>query len=211
MKTSRPLCAIILCVLALFALIFFFVLAFPNIAFADNENPVVFVKSVVDECLYILKSEKNKDLQAEKILDLMKTSFDFPAITESLLRGLEVSDKDKLAFTDIFPKLLQMRYRIFVKSPDSLVVEYSRYEVFVGEMKAVVYTLTKIPGHDLDLNYKLRHNNGDWKIYDITVGGVSLVDNYRAQIYKVLSRSSFADFMAHLEGMVGKKTSAVNN
>lgn len=211
MKTSRPLCALILCVLALFALVLFFVLAFPTVAFADHENPTVFVKSVVNEYLDILRSEKNRDLQTEKILDLMKTSFDFPAITESLLRGLEVGDKDKLAFTDIFPALLEMRYRIFVKSPDSLVVEYSRYEVFVGEMKAVVYTLTKIPGHDLDLNYKLRHNNGDWKIYDITVGGVSLVDNYRAQIHKVLSRSSFADFLIHLEGMVGKKTSVSNN
>lgn len=211
MKIPRPLCALILCALALLALILFFVLAFPKVALADHENPTVFVKSVVYECLYILKSEKNKDLQAEKILGLLKTSFDFPAITESLLKGLEVSDKDKLVFTDIFPALLQMRYRIFVKSPDSLVVEYSRYEVFVGEMKAVVYTLTKIPGHDLDLNYKLRHKNGNWKIYDITVGGVSLVDNYRAQIHKVLSRSSFADFLTHLEGMVGKKTSVSNN
>lgn len=209
MKISRSLCTLLLCALALLAPALFFVLAFPKVAFADHKNPIVFVKSVVDECLNILRTEKNKDLQAEKILDLLKTSFDFPAITEALLRDLQVRETDKSALTEIFPSLLQMRYGVFVKSPDSLKVEYEHYEFFYAGLEATVYTHAKVPGHDIGLNYKLRHKDGNWKIYDIAVGDVSLVSNYRAQIQKVLSRSSFADFITHLEGMVGKKTSAL--
>lgn len=200
MKISRLLCVLVF---------FFAIIAFAEVSFAYHEDPTVFVKSVVDECLYILRIEKNKDIQAEKILDLMKTSFDFSSITESLLKGLKVSDTDRLALTNIFPALLQMRYGIFVKSPDSLLVEYKGHEFFSIWLEATVRTQTKIPNHDMALNYKLHHKDGKWKINDITVGGVSLIDNYRAQIHKTLTRMLFPDFLVYLEEIIGKKTGAV--
>ena len=189
----------------------FVLIASPHNSFAHHENPTVFVKNMVDECLNTLRVEKNKDLQAEKILGLMKNSFDFTVITESLLSGLEVSDTDKLAFTNMFPTLLQMRYGMFVKSPDSLTVEYERHEFFIAGRGAIVHTRTKIPPYDMALNYKLHHKDGKWKIYDITVDNVSLVSNYRAQIHKTLTRRSFADFLAYLREIVGKKVSAVDS
>ena len=191
--------------------LFFAIITFPVFSFADHEDPTFFVQIIVGEFLDILKSEENKDVQGEKILNLLQASFDFRSITESLLKGLRVSDADKSALTEIFPVLLQMRYGVFVKSSDSFTVKYERSEFLYAGLEAVVYTHTKVPAHDLALNYKLRHRDGNWKIYDITVGDVSLVGNYRAQIHKVLSQRSFADLLSHLEKMVGKKVSAVDN
>ena len=182
-----------------YLLLSFFVLTiFPSLSFANHESPAVFVKGVIDQCLDILKSVTDKNVQKEKILNLMRDSFDFPEITEVLLRGLEVADSEKSAFTDLFPMLLQMRYNIFVKSPDNLTVEYSRYEVSGDETRATVYTRTKIPPHDFALNYKLRHIDGEWKIQDITVDGISLIGNYRAQIRKVLMFKPFSEFLSDL-------------
>ncbi|MDO8575050.1 MAG: ABC transporter substrate-binding protein [bacterium] len=196
----------------LYALPFFFVFTvFPKVSFASHESPTVFVKDAVNNYLSILRSEKNKDLQSEKGLSLMKTSFDFSRITEDLLLGLKVNDKDKSAFTNIFPLLLHKRYGIFIKSPDSLSVEYKGHEFFADGLEAIVHTRTKIPNHDMALDYKLRHKGGklgdwSWKINDITVDGISLVGNYRVQIHKTLTRMSFPDFLIYLEKIVSKKT-----
>lgn len=179
---------------------------YPSPSFADHESPLIFVKSVVDQCLGILKSESNKDAQKEKILNLINYSFDFPDITDVMFSGLNVGDNEKSAFARLFPILIQMRYSVFVKSPESLIVEYSRYEVFTGEMNAIVYTRTKIPPHDMALNYKLHHVGGKWKIQDITVGGISLVENYRAQVHQVLKRKSFSELLSDLEKIVKRNT-----
>lgn len=183
------------------SLLFVFI-TYPSPSFASHESPISFVKSIVDQCLGILKSESNKDAQKEKILNLINNSFDFPHITDVMFRGINVSDSEKSAFTELFPALLQMRYSIFVRSPDSLIVEYLRYEVFAGETNAVVYTRTKIPSHDMALSYKLRHADGKWKIQDIAVGGISLIDNYRAQVHQVLKRKEFPELLSDLERIV---------
>lgn len=192
-----------------YAVVLSFVLTiFPKVSFADHESPTIFVSGIIDEFLDILRFEKNKDLQKEKILNLMKTSFDFPGITEDLLSGLKVNDKDKSAFTDIFPLLLEMRYRMFIKSPDNLSVGYNGHELFFFDSEAVVHTRTKLSSDDIVLDYKLRHVDGKWKIYDLTADGISMVRNYRSQISKFLTRMSFTDFLIHLEKMVGKKTNS---
>src|SRR3989344_1520944 len=176
-----------------FILLLFILTIFPLPVFANHESPAVFVRGVVDQYLDILKSEKDKSVQKDKVLDLIKSSFDFPDMAETMLRGLEVKDSEKSAFIDLFPMLLQMRYNIFIKLPGSLVVEFSRYEVYDSETKAIVYTRTKISPHDFALNYKLHHVDGKWKIQDITVDSISLIGNYRAQIHKIITRISFSD------------------
>ncbi|MDO8676701.1 MAG: ABC transporter substrate-binding protein [Candidatus Azambacteria bacterium] len=182
----------------------------PKISFAGHESPTIFVKNMVDECISILRSDKSKDIQKEKILNLIKISFDFPSITENLLTGLKVNDKDKSALTDLFPYLLEMRYGIFIKSPNNLSVEYNGHELFFFDFEAVVHTRTKVSSHSIALDYKLRHVDGKWKIRDLEADGVSLVSNYRAQINKILTRMSFPDFIKHLEEIVGKKTDPIN-
>lgn len=192
----------------LYAFLFCFVLAVsPKVSFASHESPTVFMENTINQYLDILGSEKNADLQKEKVLNLLKTSFDFPNITENLLHGLTVNDKNKSAFTDVFPLLLQKRYGIFIKSPDNLSVEYKGHEFFADGLEAIVHTRTKIPSYDIDLDYKLHHADGKWKIYDLTTDGISLVSNYRVQIHKTLTRMSFPDFLIYLKKIISNKIS----
>lgn len=198
MNIRRPIC---------FLSLLFVLITYTSPSFADHESPLAFVRNVVNQCLDILKSEKSKDAQKEKILNLINDSFDFPRIIDVMFNGLSVGDSEKSAFAKLFPILLQMRYSIFVKSPESLVVEYSRYEVFADEINAIVYTRTKISPHDMALNYKLHHIDGKWKIQDITVGEISLVENYKAQVHQVLKRKSFSELLSDLEKIIKRNSS----
>jgi phospholipid transport system substrate-binding protein len=50
-------------------------------------------------------------------------------------------------------------------------------------------------GEDIAVSYKLRQTSGDWKIYDVVIEQISLVNNYRSQFNRVIAQSSFDELM----------------
>jgi phospholipid transport system substrate-binding protein len=48
---------------------------------------------------------------------------------------------------------------------------------------------------DLSINYKLHSVNNEWKVYDVVIENISLVNNYRSQFDRVIARSSFEDLV----------------
>jgi phospholipid transport system substrate-binding protein len=60
-------------------------------------------------------------------------------------------------------------------------------------------------GEDFALDYRLMNINGDWKVTDVVIENISVVNNYRSQFNRVLSKSSFEDLT---EAMKQKKISA---
>jgi phospholipid transport system substrate-binding protein len=40
--------------------------------------------------------------------------------------------------------------------------------------------------------------NGDWKVYDVVIEDISLVNNYRAQFNRVLAKSSVEDLLKRM-------------
>ena len=60
-------------------------------------------------------------------------------------------------------------------------------------------------GQEFSVNYRLYRINGDWKVYDVVIENVSLVNNYRTQFNRVLTKSSYAELVKRLRA---KKLSA---
>jgi phospholipid transport system substrate-binding protein len=44
---------------------------------------------------------------------------------------------------------------------------------------------------DLVVTYKMHFVEADWKVYDVIIDLVSLIENYRTQFHRVIARSSF--------------------
>jgi phospholipid transport system substrate-binding protein len=55
----------------------------------------------------------------------------------------------------------------------------------------------------IEVDYKLIQENGDWKVYDFVIEGVSMVRNYRSQFTKIIRRDSY-------EVLVQKLTDKIN-
>lgn len=49
------------------------------------------------------------------------------------------------------------------------------------------------------LDYKLRKQNGGWKIYDVILDGASLVDNYRYQFDRIITKHNYAELIRRME------------
>ncbi len=56
-------------------------------------------------------------------------------------------------------------------------------------------TLLVKSGREISADFYLLRGDGEWKIYDLVVEGVSLVNNYRSQIISTLARTSYEELL----------------
>ena len=79
-----------------------------------------------------------------------------------------------------------------------------------GDRQAVVRTsVTARDGSDVPMNYAMSRIGERWKVYDVVINGVSLVENYRAQFARVLQTSSYAELMERLRAAAGAVSSSL--
>ncbi len=61
---------------------------------------------------------------------------------------------------------------------------------------------TRITGYkgnkDIPIEYRLRLKDNDWKVYDVVIEGVSLVNNYRQQFASILNREPFEGLLKRM-------------
>jgi len=76
-------------------------------------------------------------------------------------------------------------------------------EAVDGDTARVTTAVARKDGRDLLVGYRLIERGGAWKISDVTLDGVSLMANYRAQLDRVLGTASFADLLAQMRAKVG--------
>jgi len=107
-----------------------------------------------------------------------------------------LAEKDKQEFVSLFQTLLVNTYADKIESYSGEGVQYvnERNEKEYAEVRTKVLTgKTEIP-----LDYRLLHKGSDWRVYDVVVDGVSLVNNYRGQFSKILRNGSYADLVEQL-------------
>jgi len=54
-------------------------------------------------------------------------------------------------------------------------------------------------GEEYSINYKVRLVNSEWKVYDVVIENISLVNNYRSQFNRVITKSSYEDLIRRLK------------
>lgn len=67
-----------------------------------------------------------------------------------------------------------------------------------AETKSYAQVDTKIVVENrapVSIDYKLHSVDGDWKIYDLVIEDISVVNNYRSQFDRIIGHSSFADLV----------------
>jgi phospholipid transport system substrate-binding protein len=169
------------------------------------------LKQTVDRVLAILndpalKGDAKTTERRQKLKEVIAARFDFAEMAKRSLgaQWQKRSPAEQKEFVEVFTELLQGSYLDNIES-------YSGEKVrFVNDRQDKDYAEigTKIvsnKGEEFSVDYRLYNANGDWKVSDVVIENISLVNNYRAQFNRVLGRSSYAEL---LETMKQKKLSA---
>jgi len=145
------------------------------------------------------ESEAKKKNHAAAIKQAIARRFDFAEMAKRALGPYweRRSARERNEYVKLFSEVVTDAYVDQMELFAGERILYQR-ESRDGDFAEVDTKALGIKGDELDVNYKLRSRGGEWKVYDLVVENVSVVNNYRAQFARVMNRGSFDDLLAKL-------------
>jgi len=183
-------------------LIFFLVfgMTLPGLAGEPTDQ----IKQTTDKILSIITNPalkpSSKTAEREKLIrQAVDERFDWEEMARRALathwakRTLE----ERKEFVRLFADLLERTYKKKVE-------DYSGEKVlYEGETKDGDYATVKVKivskkNKDIPVEYRLKKEGNDWFVYDVSIEGVSLVNNYRTQFNSIIVQSSYENLIKRL-------------
>ena len=164
------------------------------------------VKAVVDQTIIVFKDQKIAPAERElKLRAIAENHFDFQEMSRSAIgyhwRAFTPAQKNE--FVPLFTAFIEDAYLSRIESYSvekvneqikSSMIQFTRQtndtdspdyaEVF----STVVLQDQKDP---IPVNYLMRRDANEWKIYDITIDAISVIANYRNQFNRVLNSDGY--------------------
>ena len=173
---------------AFLGLIALFVLCLTGPALAQSLAPDALVKKMTEDVLATVKADK--DIQSgniNKIQSLVETTVlpyvNFQKMTASAVgrNWSSATPEQQKQITDQFRQLLIYTYSGALSEVSDQQVQYKPFRADPADTVVQVDTriVNKRGGEPITLNYRLEKGSDGWKIIDVNVLGVWLVENYR--------------------------------
>jgi len=178
---------------------------FPHQASAGA--PLETIQTQVNEVLDVLRDSALKDESAKKdrIWSIIDSIFDYVELSRRTLgrNWKKLSPVQQEEFSDLFSKHLRNVYidRILGYKDEQVVFHKER---MLSEKKAEVQSKILTGSKEIPTYYRMIVKNGEWKVYDVVIEGVSLVKNYRSQFKEILKKKTPEDLLEILRKKVGK-------
>jgi len=158
------------------------------LAEAQELAPDVLVKSITEEVVAILK--KDKDIQAgdpKKVAELIDTKvvphFNFTRMTRiAMARNWRLaSPEQQKELAGEFKTLLVRTYSTALSNYRDQQIDYKPLRAKPEDTEVTVRSDVKQSGSSqpVSIDYEMEKTSNGWKVYDVKVGGVSLVTTYR--------------------------------
>lgn len=165
-------------------------LLFSSLAFAAS-SPVDMLQSVTTQMLTSLQQTQNRN--ARSLYSLVKRIL-LPHVNLDLMSELVVgkywanaSPAQRSQFKNEFTQFVTRTYSTALNSYSNEKVRYFPIRGGVsGNRVQVNSAIDQNNGSSVSVVYRLVQTGGDWKVYDFSVEGVSIVENYRSQFADVL-------------------------
>ena len=180
-------------------------LAMGSVSFAGSEITGK-LKSTIEKVIAIVKDENLRNDKQGRRAALRKTideRFDYrQMVMRSLAKNWDLrSDQERQEFIELFKSLLENSYANKLETYSDEKINYTN-EMIKGKY-ALVKTEVVRPSSTIAVDYKLIQENGDWRVYDFVIEGVSMIRNYRSQFTKIIRKDSY-------EVLVQKLTDKIN-
>jgi phospholipid transport system substrate-binding protein len=172
---------------------------------AQQQTPDALIKRLSTEVIDTVKSDKA--IQAgdlNKIIALVDAKVmphvNFQRMTASAVgrhwRGATPEQQKRLQ--DEFKTLLVRTYAGALTQVKDQTVALRPFRAAAEDTEVVVRTEIKGKGEPIQLDYRLEKANPDWKIYDVNVLGVWLVEQYRGQFAQDINAGGIDALIAKL-------------
>ena len=169
-------------------------------------QPTEVVRSVIERALDVLQNPGySKSQKHQKVKNIVDPHFDYQEMAKLSLGETwrSLNGGQQAEFVLLFSELLESSYADKIdKYAQRVKIDYTG-EVPEGN-RAEVRKVVVRPNDRFPLDYRLLQECGTWKVYDVVIEGVSLVNNYRSQFSRIIRQSSYADLVRRLKTKVSE-------
>jgi phospholipid transport system substrate-binding protein len=166
------------------------------------------VQTQVDQIVATIKSpgfkDQPKEAQIMKIREIINKVFDYEELSKRTLgkNWQEFSDAQQKQFSDLFSELLENTYADRVLAYTDEKIEFgAETELKKGRVEVASTIITK-DNKSVPLDYRMIATDAGWKVYDVVIEGISLVQNYRSQFREILATKTPDDLINTLKEKV---------
>ncbi len=154
---------------------------------SQEVSPDALVKNITQEVLTIIKHDKDIQAgQAKKVVELVQTRilphFNFTRMTQSAMaRNWRIATPEQQqALTREFKTLLVRTYSTALSNYRDQAIEYRPLRATANDTDVTVKSEVRQAGaQSVTIDYEMEKTAAGWKVYDVKVGGVSLITTYR--------------------------------
>lgn len=161
------------------------------------------IQSAVEKVVATLKDPDLKSKKKERLEQLRQViypKFDFAEMAKRSLGShwQKRSADEQREFVKLFTELIENAYmdNLEAYEGEKVTITGEKQDKQYAEVNSKVATKK---GEEFAINYKLHQAGSDWKVYDVVIENVSLVNNYRSQFNRVIAQSSFEDLFRKMK------------
>lgn len=177
-----------------------------QVSWAQN-SPVDMLDRISNQIISTLKQhkgnlKKNPQIIYQAVNQYLLPNVDVGGMARSVLGRIawnKASPAERAEFSDVFTKLIIRTYATPLAQYSNETVKFLPLRGSTdGRFVRVNSVIIRTTGQNIPLSYSLVANSGQWKIYDLSVEGVSLLQSFRAQFSQLLQNSSMHELIKQM-------------
>jgi phospholipid transport system substrate-binding protein len=183
-----------------------FALAMPGAWALDA--PIDVVRTTTDEVVARVRNEKeelrdNPGKMFGLVSEMIFPHFDFDVMSQFVLgkQWKSADEAQRKVFVEQFRKLLVRTYAAALLEYSDQTIQYPEAgaQTSDGKTATVRQEISHPSAAVLAVVYRLHSKSGDWKVFDVTVDGVSLVKTYRSSFTSILKEGGVDKLIQDLQ------------
>ena len=164
---------------------------------AYGGTPLDTVKVNADKVLEVLRDPKlkpasAKEIKKKKLEAIYVEMFDEVELSRRTLarHWNKLSDEQRKEFVHLYHQVLEKAYADKILSYTDEKIVFDREAIITARL-AEVHTRVITSSKEIPIMYRvILNNDGIWRVYDVVVENVSLVQNYRTQFNEILAKNT---------------------
>jgi phospholipid transport system substrate-binding protein len=138
-----------------------------------------------------LKGESAKGTKKEKLEAIYEQMFDGVELSMRTMGGnwTKLNPAQQKEFIQLYRQILEKAYIDKILSYTNEKIVFSK-ESMLSNNQAEVQTNVITSSKEIPIFYRVILKNGAWKVYDVVIENVSLVQNYRSQFNAILAKNT---------------------
>jgi phospholipid transport system substrate-binding protein len=181
--------------------------ALTGTTWATTGSPIETIRTTIQQARTILEDpqyqgQDHKVQRLAKVKEIVLPQFDSQEVARRTLsmHWNSLTDQQRQEFVGLFISLIEKTYSHNLDRYNKNVQFFYDHERIEDKFSEVdTRVLDPVQNRTFSIVYRLHNVSGKWLVYDVVIENVSLVQNYRNQFHRILTKSSYEDLIKALQ------------